>query len=747
MAQIGSLTVDLNAEVATFKKDLGKASANLRSNTAKMNKSLIKLDRSFKKSTSAVKSFSTALGLTAGVAAFAAAVRGVVRTGAEFESAISDLSAITGATGKDLEFLSEQARQMGRTTTLSAREAAEAFKLIASAKPDLLESGEALAAVTREAVTLAEAAGLDLPTAARALGNALNQFQADAEDASRFINVLAAGAKFGASEIDKTSLALKDAGTVAKSAGISFEELNAAIQLLAEIGVKGQQAGVGLRNVILKLQKGADDTNPAIVGLEKALDNLGKKNLSTAELMKLFGLESFVVGQRLIETAGRLGSFTEKLTGTNVALEQATIKFDNLKGDSLRLASAFADLQIQIEKTFDQELRGATGMLTNFINRLGSGIRRIGEFIDAFKALGSEGFDSTRLAEINRELAILNAKSGGDAFKLGITDQKRLNDLLTERKAIISDLRPDSVGRGDSGDAAASAERAAALSAQAEQQARVVKGVKEETKATKELAGALEEAAIALAKLSRGDSTTVVPVEGGEVKVVRGAGGPSPILSAIQQMNTALKETSTLSDAAAGGLGAYMDAIADAGAQMELLGRTVETVKAEIVEQASAISDAWSDAMLEAKSAVADFGVQALRSFDHLADGAISSLNRIMRKLRELLALQSQVDSGGGGGGSLGSGLIGVEKFRHGGRGTVGGVGGPDSQLIQFKASPREVVTVTPPGSGGGLGGGGGEAVSIINTFRVAPGADVEGFRRTLTQSNRRLVRQIRDAR
>ena len=110
----------------------------------------------------------------------------------QFNKSVSELAAITGATGEDLKFYREQAALIGQTTTLSASQAVTAFQLIASAKPDLLESRDALAAVTAEAVTLAEAASIDLTDAAQTVGVSLNQFGAGAEEAARFVNVLAA---------------------------------------------------------------------------------------------------------------------------------------------------------------------------------------------------------------------------------------------------------------------------------------------------------------------------------------------------------------------------------------------------------------------------------------------------------------------------------------------------------------------------------------------------------------------------
>src|SRR5690606_11091448 len=108
---------------------------------------------------------------------------------------------ITGATGDDLAYYEEQAKKIGQTTSLSASQAVEAFKLIGSAKPELLSNKEALAAMTEEAIKLAEASGMDLPDAANSLASALNQFGESSEEANRYINVMAAGAKEGSAEI------------------------------------------------------------------------------------------------------------------------------------------------------------------------------------------------------------------------------------------------------------------------------------------------------------------------------------------------------------------------------------------------------------------------------------------------------------------------------------------------------------------------------------------------------------------
>lgn len=315
----------------------------------------------------------------------------------DFESAISNLSAITGATGKDLEFLIQKSREFGATTTLSATESAQAFKLIASAKPDLLENGEALAAVTKEAIILAEAAGSTLPEAASTLGASLNQFGADADQAGRFINVLAAGAKFGASEIADTANALRDSGTVAASAGISFEELNAGIQSLSTVAIKGSRAGVALRNVILKLQKDGQSLSQETGGLSGAMQRLLKSGIETTEVMKLFGLENTTAAQALIDNANKLENLTEKLTGTNIAYEQASINVDNLKGDIKKLDSTWEEFQLT--------LIGSTDSLRDVTQTATSGVKLLTNSLDDLETIG-KGIAALLVGQLSKGLSV-----------------------------------------------------------------------------------------------------------------------------------------------------------------------------------------------------------------------------------------------------------------------------------------------------------------------------------------------------
>ena len=284
-----------------------------------------------------------------------------------FTKSISELSAITGATGKDLAFYEEQAALIGKTTTLSASQAATAFKLIASAKPDLLASKEALAAVTKEAVTLAEAAGVDLADAAQTVGVSLNQFGAEADQAARFVNVLAAGAKMGSSSITDTSLAMKNAGVAAKLAGLSFEEANVGVQLLAKGGLFAAEAGTGFKQVLLKLENEAENRfKPSIVGLAGALENLAAEEMSLTELTELFGAEAMKSAAVMIAGAGDARTLEAAITGTSIASEMAATNFDNMEGDVLSLNSANEGLAITLGTMLEPAIRKSIQAATDF---------------------------------------------------------------------------------------------------------------------------------------------------------------------------------------------------------------------------------------------------------------------------------------------------------------------------------------------------------------------------------------------
>lgn len=372
MADVASLAVGLHLNAANFKSQLMGAYGDAEKSSKRFNRNA---QEDAKKTDEAYarmgKTITGVAGRLAGFAGAGLSLGAIITTTREYGQALSDLSAITGATGTQLKTLDEAAQEMGRSTEYSASQAVEALKLMASAKPELLQTADGLTEATKSALTLAQAAGSTLPDATRTLALSLNQFGAGAQEADRYINVLAAGAKFGASEIADTAAAIKNGGVAAAQAGVGFETLNAAIQVLAEREIKGGEAGTALRNVILALEKGTDKTlKPSVVGLSGALDNLSKKNLSTAQAVKLFGVENINAASVLVDNRSKLNALTLALTGTQTAHEQAAIRVNNLNGDIMGLTSAFEGMIIKIGQSSTGPLRSGIQSVTDGINLL-----------------------------------------------------------------------------------------------------------------------------------------------------------------------------------------------------------------------------------------------------------------------------------------------------------------------------------------------------------------------------------------
>ena len=309
----------------------------------------------YEKGVSGLKNMLGGLGVAIGVGSVFSSS---VRTVSEFGDAVADLSAITGATGKDLDFFKKQSIEMGVNVKGGASAVVEAYKLIAGAKPELLTNAEALNSVTEAAILLSKASGMELPEAATALTDAMNQFGADADQASKFVDVLASGAKFGAAEIPQITEALLKFGAVAKTSNVNVQESTVLIETLAEKGLKGADAGTALRNVMLKLSapdalgKDAQDRLRAMGINFEALSDKSKpfserlavlKPLlkDNAALVKVFGTENAVAATTLLSSTDRIKELTSQMDSNGVALEQQEAKSKTLSEAYNRLKETF----------------------------------------------------------------------------------------------------------------------------------------------------------------------------------------------------------------------------------------------------------------------------------------------------------------------------------------------------------------------------------------------------------------------
>ena len=249
----------------------------------------------------------------------------------DFEQSMADLSAITGSVGDELEDLKQTAREVGKASGLGASESANAFAILAGQIDVPIES---LKVLQRETITLAQAGALPLEDAANAVAGTINQFGMEASEASRVVNVLAAGSRVGGAEVVDLSESFKVAGAAANAAGVSIEETAGALEVLAQNNTKGAEAGTAMRNMLVAMQTrlGIDISQTGFVGglkiIQEELDKMQSPVERTTYLAKAFGRENMVAAQFLLSNADAVEEMTTAVTGTNSAMEQAEIRND-----------------------------------------------------------------------------------------------------------------------------------------------------------------------------------------------------------------------------------------------------------------------------------------------------------------------------------------------------------------------------------------------------------------------------------
>ncbi len=309
---------------------------------------------------------------------FTLALRAIRDERNKLEESQAGLKALTGLDDDSISWLTEQAKTLSTTMTKeglrvrqSAAEILDAFMLVGSAKPELLGDKEALKAVTEEAMRLQAAAkDITLNEAVDSLTLSLNQYGAAADQAGRFTNVLAAGSQAGSANIASQAKAIRNAGTAAASANVPIEQTVALIETLAYRGIKDEVAGTGLKKFFLILQTGADETNPKIVGLDKALENLKNKNMDAGAIKKMFGEEGYNTASVILQNTEMVKDFTAAVTGTNVAYEQAAINSDTAQAKLEQARNKMKLAAIDLGEKLNPALTVSTNMLTNVIKYL-----------------------------------------------------------------------------------------------------------------------------------------------------------------------------------------------------------------------------------------------------------------------------------------------------------------------------------------------------------------------------------------
>lgn len=294
-------------------------------------------------------------------------------SGIALDSNMHDLSAVAGVTGDGLKQIETFARQSAKAFGTDASVAVEGYKLLLSQlSPELGKYPDALREMGDCIQTTSKLMGGDGVAAAQVLTTAMNQYGVSLEDPmaasaemAHMMNVMAAAGQAGSAELPAISAALQQCGMAAKAANVSFEETNAAIQVLDKAGKKASEGGVALRNVLGQLSKGRFVEKQAREELEKAgidVVALGDNSKSLKErlemltpmlndsalLSKFFGVENANAARALIQGTDALQGFTDAVTGTNSATDQAAIIMDSYAERQARINQQIEDFKISM---------------------------------------------------------------------------------------------------------------------------------------------------------------------------------------------------------------------------------------------------------------------------------------------------------------------------------------------------------------------------------------------------------------
>lgn len=307
----------------------------------------------------------------------------VIELGQNFTSTMSEVSAISGATGEDFEKLEACAREYGATTVFSASNAAEALKYMSLAGWDADQSTSALGGV----LNLAAASGMELGAASDMVTDYLSAFAMEAGDAAYFADLLSYAQSHSNTTAEALGEAYKNCAANLNAAGQDVETVTSLLEGMANQGYKGSEAGTAMAAIMRDITNGMKDgaikigeTSVAVMDaqgnfrdltdilteVEAATNGMGDAERAVA-LSSTFTADS-TKGLNLILNEGmdKIAGYEEELRGaTGSAEEMANIMNDNLSGDVAAMNSAFEELGLKIYDALESKLRAGVQFITN----------------------------------------------------------------------------------------------------------------------------------------------------------------------------------------------------------------------------------------------------------------------------------------------------------------------------------------------------------------------------------------------
>lgn len=365
-------------------------------------------------------------------------VGNVIELGQNFTSTMSEVSAISGATGEDFEKLEACAREYGATTVFSASNAAEALKYMSLAGWDADQSTSALGGV----LNLAAASGMELGAASDMVTDYLSAFAMEAGDAAYFADLLSYAQSHSNTTAEALGEAYKNCAANLNAAGQDVETVTSLLEGMANQGYKGSEAGTAMAAIMRDITNGMKDgaikigeTSVAVMDaqgnfrdltdilteVEAATNGMGDAERAVA-LSSTFTADS-TKGLNLILNEGmdNIAGYEEELRGASGSAEEmANIMNDNLSGDVAAMNSAFEELGLKIYDALESKLRAGAQFITNgvipAIEWLGGHIPEVTIAVSGLGAVIAAmnwGTISSKIAMVKGALVKLAAALGG----------------------------------------------------------------------------------------------------------------------------------------------------------------------------------------------------------------------------------------------------------------------------------------------------------------------------------------------
>lgn len=377
-----------------------------------------------------------------------------IKVGMAFESEMSKVSAISGATGTDLQKLTDKAKEMGAKTKFSATESAQAMEYMAMAgwkTGDMLNGIEGI-------MNLAAASGEDLATTSDIVTDALTAMGLSASDSGHFADVLAAAASNSNTNVGLMGETFKYAAPLAGALGYNIEDLGQAIGLMANAGIKGSQSGTALRSILTRLAKPPKEAAEAMDKYKISMKNSDGTMKTLMEVMEnmrdaLQGLPedeqaaaaAAIGGQEAMSgllaivnaSEGDFSKLADAIKNSDgAAADMAATMQDNLSGQLTILKSEAEGLGIEIYESLEKPLKSlasvgvkaladlneayASGGFAGFVNEIGKKLPILQGITDAISNLAqkTQGMSSGELADFGK-MALVAAGAAPGLLVLG----------------------------------------------------------------------------------------------------------------------------------------------------------------------------------------------------------------------------------------------------------------------------------------------------------------------------------------